>query len=142
MNRNDGNSDEEDQQNDELETYLNKLIGTKPRQEVVYIHKDELQMEYDQEQVAQVLEALQKIMIKNYSKSGFVRLMGFSNVVKLKDIQASLVQKYVTVQGTIVRQSQIKPLVRDLAYECCSCQRSTVVELQQGTYKVRKDFDI
>jgi DNA replicative helicase MCM subunit Mcm2 (Cdc46/Mcm family) len=128
--------DDQGQPDGELETYLNKMIGTKPKQEIIYIHKDEIEIEYDQEQVAQVLEAFQRIMIKNYSRTGFVRLTGFSNLVKLKDIQASLALKYVTVQGTIVRQSQTKAQVRDLAFECCSCQKSVFVELQQGKYKV------
>lgn len=88
----------------ELEIYLTKIIDSKPNQETIYIDRNDLQeMDLRQDQIAQVLEMMQKIMYSSYSKTGFVRLSGFSNLMKLKDIQASEVHKFVTIQGTIVR---------------------------------------
>ena len=62
------------------------------------------------------------------------RLSKFSPVTPLKDLRANLYGKFVTVQGTVVRVSDIKPLVTHLQFTCANCSLDTAHILKDGKY--------
>ncbi len=43
--------------------------------------------------------------------------------------------KCVTVQGTVVRVSNIQPLVTTMAFRCSLCHSTIIVHLPDGKYK-------
>ena len=54
------------------------------------------------------------------------RLYGCEPQTPLKNLKAPLFGKCVTVSGTVVRVSSIKPLVTQLAFQCAVCQEINV----------------
>ena len=66
----------------------------------------------------------------------FVRLFNYHPVLPLKQLKASQFGKCVAVNGTVVRVSNVKPLVTKLAFECAVCAETQVLTLQDGKYRV------
>ena len=66
----------------------------------------------------------------------FVRLFNYHPVLPLKQLKAPQFGKFVAVNGTVVRVSNVKPLVTKLAFECAVCAERQVIMLQDGKYKV------
>ncbi|XP_064405107.1 DNA helicase MCM8-like [Halichondria panicea] len=65
----------------------------------------------------------------------YIRLFNFEPVLPLKHLKASQYGKCVTVQGTVVRVSNIQPLVTTMAFRCSLCQSTITVHLPDGKYK-------
>ncbi|XP_052226288.1 DNA helicase MCM8-like isoform X2 [Dreissena polymorpha] len=62
------------------------------------------------------------------------RIVNFSNPVPLKNLKANYYGKFVSVKGTVVRVSNIKPLCTVMAFECNSCGETMVINLPDGKY--------
>ncbi|ORY50759.1 MCM-domain-containing protein [Rhizoclosmatium globosum] len=65
-----------------------------------------------------------------------VRVIGYDQITPLKDLKANLMGRFISVRGTIVRVSSIKPVVTQIAFECTSCLASQVLEQIDGKYRV------
>eukprot|EP00116_Pleurobrachia_bachei_P001875 sb/3462137/ len=63
-----------------------------------------------------------------------VRLSDFSPITPLKELRANLYGKFVTVHGTVVRVSDIRPLVTHLQFSCSSCSQNFAHPLKDGKY--------
>ena len=66
----------------------------------------------------------------------FIRLFNYHPVLPLKQLKAPQFGKCVAVNGTVVRVSNVKPLVTKLAFECAVCAEVQVLTLQDGKYRV------
>eukprot|EP00731_Ephydatia_muelleri_P032056 Em0023g563a len=65
-----------------------------------------------------------------------VRICNYEPVIPLKNLKATQYGKCVSVQGTVVRVGNIKPLVTKLAFKCTACQGIQVLTLQDGKYAI------
>ena len=66
-----------------------------------------------------------------------VRLNNYFNPLRLKDLKSNKVGEMVTVRGTIVRTSTIKPIVVKMVHDC-TCGQAVTTVLQNGKFKVPK----
>ncbi|XP_023237196.1 DNA helicase MCM8-like isoform X2 [Centruroides sculpturatus] len=66
------------------------------------------------------------------------RFVGFEPLTPLKQIKANSYGKFVSIKGTVVRVSNIKPYCTKLAFECKSCLVTQVVTQLDGKYTLPK----
>ena len=64
------------------------------------------------------------------------RMSHFTPTTLLKDLRANLYGKFATVHGTVVRVSDIKPLVTHLHFVCDHCSQDFAHPLRDGKYSV------
>ncbi|XP_053384109.1 DNA helicase MCM8-like [Mercenaria mercenaria] len=62
------------------------------------------------------------------------RILNYGTPVPLKSLKANYYGKFVSVKGTVVRVSNIKPLCTVLAFECNNCSSVQTVYLPDGKY--------
>lgn len=62
------------------------------------------------------------------------RITNYEPVTPLKHLKANYYGKFVSVKGTVVRVSNIKPLCRQLAFECLNCGHIQGVILPDGKF--------
>ncbi|KAK7103109.1 DNA helicase MCM8-like [Littorina saxatilis] len=62
------------------------------------------------------------------------RLLNVATPLPLKHLKANYYGKFVSVKGTVVRVSNIKPMCTTLAFECITCQAQQSVALPDGKY--------
>ncbi|KAJ1966277.1 hypothetical protein GGI12_000182 [Dipsacomyces acuminosporus] len=65
-----------------------------------------------------------------------VRLLHHEPLTHMKALKSSLVGKLVTVRGTVVRTTPIKPLLAQAQYECARCGSSQILKIVDGQYEV------
>ncbi|XP_055892366.1 DNA helicase MCM8-like [Biomphalaria glabrata] len=64
----------------------------------------------------------------------YPRIINFGSPLALKHFKANVYGKFVSVKGTIVRVSNIKPLCIQLAFQCSSCAHIQAHALPDGKY--------
>ena len=64
------------------------------------------------------------------------RISHFGPITLLKDLRANLYGKFATIHGTVVRVSDVKPLVTHLHFVCDNCDQDTAHPLKDGKYSV------
>ncbi|KAJ2781936.1 hypothetical protein H4R18_002577 [Coemansia javaensis] len=64
-----------------------------------------------------------------------VRLLHHEPLTHMKALKSSIVGKLVTVRGTVVRTSPIKPLLVQAQFSCVRCGASQVVRVAEGKYE-------
>ncbi|XP_053384115.1 DNA helicase MCM8-like [Mercenaria mercenaria] len=62
------------------------------------------------------------------------RILNYGTPVPLKSLKANYYGKFVSVKGTVVRVSNIKPLCTVLAFECNNCSSVQTINLPDGKY--------
>ncbi|XP_060580099.1 DNA helicase MCM8-like [Ruditapes philippinarum] len=62
------------------------------------------------------------------------RILNYGTAVPLKSLKANYYGKFVSVKGTVVRVSNIKPLCTILAFECNNCSTIQTLNLPDGKY--------
>eukprot|EP00124_Ichthyophonus_hoferi_P000656 Ihof_evm3s26 gene=Ihof_evmTU3s26 len=65
-----------------------------------------------------------------------VRLFNYEPVIALKNMKSHSIGKYVAVQGTVVRVSNIRPMVTQMAFSCNMCGTGEIVRFIDGKYDV------
>ncbi|KAI9344938.1 DNA replication licensing factor MCM8 [Obelidium mucronatum] len=65
-----------------------------------------------------------------------VRILGYDQITPLKDLKANLMGRFISVRGTIVRVSSIKPVITQISFQCNNCTSSQVLEQFDGKYRV------
>ena len=55
-------------------------------------------------------------------------------ITRIKHIRANLYEKLVTLSGTVIRVSAVRPLCTWLTFECCKCYSLISVEQPLGVY--------
>ncbi|KAJ2157910.1 DNA replication licensing factor mcm8 [Coemansia sp. RSA 552] len=64
-----------------------------------------------------------------------IHLLHHEPLTHMKSLKSSLVGKLVTVRGTVVRTSPIKPLLVQAQYSCARCGASQLVKIIEGKYE-------
>ncbi|XP_052800629.1 DNA helicase MCM8-like isoform X2 [Mya arenaria] len=64
------------------------------------------------------------------------RIFNYGNPVPLKNLKANYYGKFVSVKGTVVRVSNIKPLCTVMAFQCNTCSETQTMNLPDGKYTV------
>ncbi|KAJ2819957.1 DNA replication licensing factor mcm8, partial [Coemansia erecta] len=64
-----------------------------------------------------------------------VHLLHHEPLTHMKSLKSSLVGKLVTVRGTVVRTSPIKPLLVQAQYSCLRCGVSQVIKIVEGKHE-------
>ncbi|KAJ2615288.1 hypothetical protein H4S08_001315 [Coemansia sp. RSA 1365] len=65
-----------------------------------------------------------------------IHLLHHEPLTHMKSLKSSLVGKLVTVRGTVVRTSPIKPLLVQAQFNCARCSASQTVKIVEGNYEV------
>ena len=64
------------------------------------------------------------------------RLVGYDNVVSMKELKAQIVGHLISLRGNIVRVSSAKPLLVQMAFSCANCQSETIEHFDDGKYRL------
>ncbi|KAI8840963.1 DNA replication licensing factor MCM8 [Chytriomyces cf. hyalinus JEL632] len=64
-----------------------------------------------------------------------VRISSYDQVTPLKDLKANLMGRFISIRGTIVRVSSIKPVVTQISFICSTCSQTQVLEQFDGKYR-------
>ena len=64
-----------------------------------------------------------------------VRLLGYRPVTRLRRLKADRIGTFVAVRGTVLRVSGVRPLVKELDFECSKCGDRIVRSFVEGKYK-------
>eukprot|EP01133_Synstelium_polycarpum_P015356 gene15356-18215_t len=65
-------------------------------------------------------------------KKIIVRLFHFEPVLPLRKLKSSLVGKFVTVKGTVIRAGNVRPLVKSMDFTCVSCSACVTKHFSEG----------
>ncbi|KAJ2254095.1 DNA replication licensing factor mcm8 [Coemansia sp. RSA 455] len=65
-----------------------------------------------------------------------VRLLHHEPLTHMKSLKAGLVGKLVTVRGTVVRTTPIRPLMVQAQFNCVRCGGSQIIPIVEGKYEV------
>ncbi|KAJ2877834.1 DNA replication licensing factor mcm8, partial [Coemansia aciculifera] len=65
-----------------------------------------------------------------------VRLMHHEPLTHMKSLKSGLVGKLVSVRGTVVRTSPVRPLLVQAQFDCARCGGSQLVRIVEGKYEM------
>ncbi|XP_010464617.1 PREDICTED: probable DNA helicase MCM8 [Camelina sativa] len=86
--------------------------------------------------------AVHKVLLGQWETNEFekdmkinVRLHNYpESSISLKNLRAAYIGKLVTVHGTVVKVSTVKPLVTQMAFDCAKCKTSITREFTDGKF--------
>ncbi|XP_023641156.1 probable DNA helicase MCM8 isoform X2 [Capsella rubella] len=86
--------------------------------------------------------AVHKVLLGQWESKKFdnvmkinVRLHNYpESSISLKNLRAAYIGKLVTVHGTVVKVSTVKPLVTQMAFDCAKCKTSITREFTDGKF--------
>lgn len=64
------------------------------------------------------------------------RITNFEPVTPLKSLKSNYFGKFVAIHGTVIRVSNVKPLVKKMAFSCNLCSETQVIHLTDGKYSI------
>lgn len=64
-----------------------------------------------------------------------VRIFGHGPIQPFRDLKAFQIGKYITVQGTVVRVSSVRPFPIKMAFRCSKCMQTLIIQFKDGLYK-------
>lgn len=64
----------------------------------------------------------------------YARVYNYEPLTHLKNIRATCYGKYISIRGTVVRVSNIKPLCTNMAFQCAACGEIQSFPLPDGKY--------
>lgn len=77
--------------------------------------------------------------IRNTAPKITIRLYNYGKIpFLLRDIKSNNVNKFIRVEGTVVRVSRILPLGKEIQFECQLCKRIFVHRFEEGIYNLPK----
>ncbi|KAH6595120.1 hypothetical protein BASA50_006106 [Batrachochytrium salamandrivorans] len=65
-----------------------------------------------------------------------VRVMNYSVATPLKDLKASLMGKFITIRGTVVRVLSVRPITTQMSFMCTKCEKSQTCTLLDGKFRL------
>lgn len=63
-----------------------------------------------------------------------VRIQNVTPVTPLREIRSSAIGSFVSIQGTVVRTTAVRPLVQSMVFSCSRCNEEQVMHFTDGTY--------
>src|SRR5919197_2943699 len=94
-------------------------------------HKPDEYLEAFSEAVLSVLREIHPASEQEIRDKIRVRIGNYTVQKGLREINADLIDKLVSISGMVVRSSEVKPLAKKVAYRCPNCNEVTVVELKK-----------
>jgi replicative DNA helicase Mcm len=91
-------------------------------------HKPDEYLEAFNEAVLSVLREIHPDYEQEIHEKTRVRIGNYTVQKGLREINADLINKLVSISGMVVRSSEVKPLAKKIAYKCTNC--STVTDAQ------------
>jgi replicative DNA helicase Mcm len=91
-------------------------------------HKPDEYLEAFNEAVLSVLREIHPDYEQEIHEKSRVRIGNYTVQKGLREINADLINKLVSISGMVVRSSEVKPLAKKIAYKCTNC--STVTDAQ------------
>ncbi len=64
-----------------------------------------------------------------------VRIQNVMPLTPLRSIRSSTIGSFVSIQGTVVRTTAVRPLVQSMIFRCSRCQEEQVVQFVDGMYE-------
>ncbi|XP_078352072.1 DNA helicase MCM8-like isoform X2 [Oculina patagonica] len=64
------------------------------------------------------------------------RITNFEPITPLKSLKSNYFGKFVAIHGTVIRVSNVKPLVKKMAFSCNLCSETQVIHLADGKYSM------
>jgi replicative DNA helicase Mcm len=99
-------------------------------------HKPDEYLEAFNEAVLSVLREIHPDYEQEIREKIRVRIGNYTVQKGLREINADLINKLVSISGMVVRSSEVKPLAKKVAYKCMNC--NTVTEAQLKGLVMRK----
>ncbi|HWS20666.1 MAG TPA: minichromosome maintenance protein MCM [Nitrososphaera sp.] len=99
-------------------------------------HKPDEYLEAFHEAVLSVLREIHPDYEQEIREKIRVRIGNYTVQKGLREINADLINKLVSISGMVVRSSEVKPLAKKVAYKCMNC--NTVTEAQLKGLVMRK----
>ena len=99
-------------------------------------HKPDEYLEAFNEAVLSVLHEIHPDYEQEIREKIRVRIGNYTVQKGLREINADLINKLVSISGMVVRSSEVKPLAKKVAYKCTNC--NTVTEAQLKGLVMRK----
>ncbi|CAN8259931.1 unnamed protein product [Cochlearia groenlandica] len=93
--------------------------------------------------------AVHKVLLSQWETNEFengmkinIRLYNYpESSISLKNLKAAYIGKLVTVHGTVVKVSTVKPLVTQMAFDCAKCKTSLTREFTDGKFSPPQKCD-
>jgi replicative DNA helicase Mcm len=101
-------------------------------------HKPDEYLEAFNEAVLSVLREIHPDYEQEIHEKIRVRIGNYTVQKGLREINADLINKLVSISGMVVRSSEVKPLAKKVAYKCTNC--NTVTEAQLKGLVMKKPF--
>jgi replicative DNA helicase Mcm len=101
-------------------------------------HKPDEYLEAFHEAVLSVLREIHPDYEQEIHEKIRVRIGNYTVQKGLREINADLINKLVSISGMVVRSSEVKPLAKKIAYKCTNC--NTVTEAQLKGLVMKKPF--
>ena len=99
-------------------------------------HKPDEYLEAFNEAVLSVLREIHPDYEQEIHEKIRVRIGNYTVQKGLREINADLINKLVSISGMVVRSSEVKPLAKKVAYKCTNC--NTITEAQLKGLVMRK----
>lgn len=68
------------------------------------------------------------------SRSIIAHLVGHRPFTPIRSLKSQLIGNFVSIRGTVVRVSGVRPLVRRMDFECARCGDIQTIEFHDGKY--------
>ncbi|KAF2071876.1 hypothetical protein CYY_006803 [Polysphondylium violaceum] len=65
-----------------------------------------------------------------------IRLFNYEPLTSYKKIKANLIGKFVSIKGTVIRRSPVRPMVTDMQFICLKCSQPTYKYFNQGLVEI------
>ncbi|ESQ49106.1 hypothetical protein EUTSA_v10020112mg [Eutrema salsugineum] len=93
--------------------------------------------------------AVHKVLLGQWETNDFDNVMKINirlhnypeSSISLKNLRAAYIGKLVTVHGTVVKVSTVKPLVTQMAFDCAKCKTSIIREFTDGKFSPPQNCD-
>jgi replicative DNA helicase Mcm len=93
-------------------------------------HKPDEYLEAFNEAVLSVLREIHPDYEQEIHEKIRVRIGNYTVQKGLREINADLINKLVSISGMVVRSSEVKPLAKKIAYKCTNCNTVTEAQLK------------
>jgi replicative DNA helicase Mcm len=93
-------------------------------------HKPDEYLEAFHEAVLSVLREIHPDYEQEIHEKIRVRIGNYTVQKGLREINADLINKLVSISGMVVRSSEVKPLAKKIAYKCTNCNTVTEAQLK------------
>ena len=63
------------------------------------------------------------------------RIYNYEPITPMRSLKSKLIGKFIAIRGTVIRVSNIKPLVLKMGFKCSKCGAINTVRFNEGIYE-------